>query len=207
MYRLYYAPGSSSVAPQAALEEIGADYELVAVDLSRDKPRDPEYLALNPNGWVPTLVDENGPVYEAAAIMIYLADRHPEAGLAPPPGDAARGRYFQWLVYMADTLQVAYQMHYLPHRHSTDPDHIPAIRAKGAERLAKVWGIIEAAMEPGPYLLGERFSGCDLYAYMLTNWHPDKPRLFEACPRLARCVDLVTRRPAVRRMMEANGLA
>ncbi|MFQ5785370.1 MAG: glutathione S-transferase family protein [Alphaproteobacteria bacterium] len=206
MYRLYYAPVTAAMAPTGALEEIGADYELVPVDISKDKPRDPEYLELNPNGWVPTLVDENGPIYEAAAIMIYLADKHPDARLAPPIGDPLRGKYLQWLVYMADTLQVAYQMHYYPERHSTDAAGIPAIEAMARERLARTWEKIDAALDPGPYMLGRRFSGCDIYVYMLTTWHPEGDGFLAGCPNVARCVDLVTARPAVRRMMKAHGL-
>ncbi len=206
MYKLYSAPGSAAMAPTAALEEIGATYELVPVDISTERPRDPEYLKLNPNGCVPTLVDENGAIYEAAAIMIYLADKHPEAGLAPPVGDPARGRYLQWLVYMADTLQTAYQMHYYPERHSTAPGDMPRVQAKAAERLASTWAKLDAALDPGPYLLGERFSGCDIYVYMLTTWHPDGNSFLESCAGVARLVELVTQRPAVRRMMKAHGM-
>ncbi len=148
MYTLYYAPGTAAMAPHAALEEIGADYKLVPTEVAKDKPRDPALLELNPNGWVPVLIDENGPIHESAAIMMYLAERHPEAGLAPSSGDPTRGRYLQWLVYMADTLQIAYQMHYYPERHSTDPDDVPCVQAKAAERLARVWGYIDAALDP-----------------------------------------------------------
>ena len=207
MYTLYYAPGTAAMAPHAALEEIGADYTLVPTEIAVDKPRDPEFLKLNPNGWVPVLIDENGPIHESAAIMMYLAERHPEAGLAPPPGDATRGRYLQWLVYMADTLQIAFQMHYYPERHSTDPADIPRVQAKAAERLARVWGYIDAALDPGPYLLGERFSGCDIYVYMLTTWHPDEAGLLARCANVARCVELVVQRPAVQRIQEAHGRA
>ncbi len=206
MYKLYSAPGSAAMAPTAALEEIGAAYELVPVDISMERPRDPEYLELNPNGWVPTLVDENGAMYESAAIMIYLADKHPEAGLAPPAGDGLRGRYLQWLVYMADTLQIAFQMHYYPERHSTEPGDMARVQAKAAERLASTWAKIDVALDPGPYMLGERFSGCDIYVYMLTTWHPDGSGFLETCPNVARLVDLVTQRPAVRRMMQAHGI-
>lgn len=205
MYTLYYAPGTSAMAPNGVLEEIGADYDLVAVDISRDKPRDPDFLAINPNGCVPALSDEHGSIYEAAAITIYLADKHAHAGLAPAIDDRLRGKYLQWLVYMADTLQIAYQMHYYPERHSTDPADVPSVQAKAAERLDRVWGYIDAALDPGPYLLGERFSGCDIYVYMLSTWHPDEIGLLARCKHVARCADLVVGRPAVQRIQEAHG--
>lgn len=205
MYRLYYAPGSAAMAPHAVLEEIGADYELVAVDISKDRPRDPAYLELNPNGWVPTLVDDDGVVHEAAAIVIYLTDRHPAAGLAPAPGDRDRGPFLKWLVYMADTLQIPFQMHYYPEHHTTDEADFPRIRAKAKERLNTVWGRIDAALDSGPYLLGERFSACDLYLHMLTTWTAHGDWRLGDFPNVARCAGLVAERPAVARMMEIHG--
>src|SRR5688572_14622587 len=93
MYRLYWAPGSAAMAPHAMLEEIGVPYELWPVDL--EAPRPPDYFKLNPNGKVPTLVAKDGQaIYESAAICLYLADRHPEAGLAPALDDPLRGLYY-----------------------------------------------------------------------------------------------------------------
>ena len=208
MYTLHYAPGSAAFAPHMMLEEIGADYALVEVDISKEKPRDPAFLKLNPNGWVPVLVHDDMVLHESAAIVMYLCDRHPEAGLAPAPDDPLRGRFYQWLVYMADTLQIAYQMNYYPERHSTDPDHIPAVLDKAQERLTRVWGYIDSALDPGPYLLGERFSACDLYVYMLATWHPKGDAAFlPTVPKVARCIERVVQRPAVQRAMTVHGLA
>ena len=207
MYKLYYAPGTAAFAPQMALEEIGAEYELIETEVSPDKPRDPWFLELNPNGWVPVLVGGGLVLHEAAAIVMYLADKHPEAGLAPAPGEPARGRYYQWLVYMADCLQVAYQMNYYPERHSTEAAHVPSIVEKARLRLARVWGYLDAALEPGPYLLGDVFSACDLYVYMLTTWHPEGDAFLDSVPNVVRCNALVTQRPAVRRAMKSHGLA
>ena len=212
MYKLYYAPGTAAFAPQMVLEEVGAEYALETVDISTDKPRDPEFLKLNPNGWVPVLIHQNAlsdgdlVMHESAAIVMYLCDRYPEAGLAPAPGDPARGRFYQWLVYMADTLQVAYQMNYYPERHSTMADHVPDIVAKANERLARVWGYIDRALAPGPYLLGERFSACDLFVYMLATWHPQRDAFLATVPNVAHCVDRVVQRPAVRRAMKSHDL-
>jgi len=152
------------MAPHAALEEAGAAYELVDVDIDCPlEKRDSEYRQLNPHARVPTLVDGDRVIYEGAAIMLYIAERFPDSGLAPPVNDPTRGLYLQWLVYMADTLQVAFQMHYYPKRHTTDRRNINNVQAKAVERLQETWGILNAGLEPGPYLLGKRFSGCDLY--------------------------------------------
>ncbi len=204
MYQLYYAPVTAAMAPQAALEEIGADYELVEVDL---KAMPPDYLKLNPHGRIPTLVDDGTVLYEAAAIMLYLADRHPQAGLVPAAGERSRGPYYQWLLYLADTLQPAFKRYNYPHRFSTDIHHVPAVKARAVQDLAEFWGKLDDALDPGPYLLGERFSGCDLYLHMLSTWVEEDQEPISGFPNVARSVAMVAARPAVQRMLEANGLA
>lgn len=207
MYTLYWSPGSAAFAPHALLEEIGAPYRLEPVDIGRVKPRDPAYLRLNPNGAVPTLVVDGLVVYEAAAICMWLNDRHPEAGMAPPPSDPARGRYFQWLVYMADTLQPAFQTHYYPERFCKDSSAFPAVKARAAERLAEIWGRIDAALEPGPWLLGGRLSICDHYAAMLSTWLGPEHKDRVVFPRVLRLAERLAERPAFRRTLEQHGMA
>src|SRR5579875_974030 len=99
MLKLYYAPMSRAVRPRWVLEEIGAPYELVKIDLAKNEQKRPEYLAVNPNGTVPALEDGDLRLFESAAICQYLADKFPEARLAPPPGTPARGLYYQWIHY------------------------------------------------------------------------------------------------------------
>src|SRR5262245_54190409 len=96
-YRLFWSPGSASMAPHGVLEEIGGPYELSRVDL--DRPRNAAYLKLNPHGRVPTLIADGRAIYESAAIVMHLSDRHPEKALAPAPGTPERGLYYQWLLY------------------------------------------------------------------------------------------------------------
>ncbi|MFQ5985523.1 MAG: glutathione S-transferase family protein [Alphaproteobacteria bacterium] len=205
MYRLYGFPGTSSMAPHAVLEEIGAAYEVVPVDIR--KPRDPAYLRLNPTGQVPTLVDDGTVVYEAAAIVMYLVDRHPDCGLAPALGDPLRGMYYQWLLYMAATLQPAFKMHYYPERFTTDPGDEPKVQANVAGRLDDIWTKIDNALAAGPYVLGQRFSACDIYLQMLTTWRAEPQKPISAYPNVARCAERVSERPAVARMLKAHGLA
>ena len=206
MIKLYYSPASTAMGPHAALEEAGAEYELVEVDIDCPlEERDPEYLKINPHARVPTLDDDGVIVYEGAAIMLYIAERFPHSDLAPPVGDRTRGLYLQWLVYMADTLQVAFQMHYYPERHTTNIADLDNVKAKAAERLEEIWRVLNAGLQTGPYLLGERFSGCDLYLHMLTTWHQDPRALLDRFSNIKCCVELVEKRPAVRRIMKVHG--
>lgn len=96
------------MAPHAVLREIGCPFELLRVDISRGENRDHAYLALNPNARVPTLVHGGRVIYEAAAILMYLCEAHPQAGLMPPPGAPQRGAFLQWLFWLTNTLQIEF---------------------------------------------------------------------------------------------------
>jgi glutathione S-transferase len=209
MYTLYWSPGGSAMAPHAVLEEIGARYEIKRVDLTPGKPRDPAYLRLNPTGKVPTLViDDTQVIYESAAIVMHLADRHPEAGLAPLIGDPLRGLYYQWLVHLTNTLQPAYLRYYYPERHTMNPDQVPEVKHSGQREVRITWTRIDSILASGgPYLLGERFSACDLYLHMLSTWQDPVPALTTKRPNVKRCIDLVLQRPAVQRMLEQTAAA
>ena len=98
------------------LEELAQPYELIETDISSNSPRSPALLRLNPNGWIPVLIWEKGAIYECGAIVTFLCDRHPHAGLAPSAEDANRGRFLQWLFFFSSSLQNAYQMTYYPDR-------------------------------------------------------------------------------------------
>jgi len=199
VYKLYYAPRSAALGVRAVLETIGAPYALSEVDIYSDAPRDPEFLRINPNGWVPALVYDGGAMYEAAAITLFLCDRHPEAGLAPAPEDPLRGAFLQWLVYMAGTLQPAYQMFYYSFRFAAKEEDYASVRSRAVTRLAEVWQVLDDALVPGPWLLGERYSACDIYLYMLSTWLADEHTPISAFPNAARCVDRVAARPEVAR--------
>lgn len=210
MYTLYYAPISAAMAPQMVLEEIGAAYELVHVDVFGGEI--PEwYLELNPNGRVPTLAYDDQVLWEAAAICMQLCDRHAEAGLAPPPGTPERGRFYQWLLYLADTYHPAVKTYGYAHRYSTEAAHVPAIKQKALETQAGIWQVLDRALEPGPYLLGERFSAADLYLFMMVCWLEDLNRELDeplaVPPNIARFAARLRRRPSARAMLKTHGLA
>lgn len=207
MYKLYWAPGTAALAPQAMLEEAGAPYDIVVLDLKRQEHRRPEYLALNPAGLAPTLVTGDGQVLtESAAITVALCERHPEAGLIPELGDPARGAFFRWLFYLTNNVQEAYKRFYFSRRFSTDPADAPKIKEQAASDLALRWRIVEDRLgDPGPWLLGERFSAADIFLVMLSTWFESRWDLFEMCPNVERCFALAAERPALRRTLEANG--
>jgi len=202
MYQLFYAPNSASMGVRVLLEEIGVAYELLDTTIDRDTPRPAAQLAINPNGWVPVLVWADGAMYECVAITLFLADRHPESGLAPDINDPLRARFLQTLVYFTSSVQTAFQLSYYPHRFADSVDDEPSAQRRGNRRLRETWQVVNDQIGAGRWVLGERFSAADIYLYMLTTWlapdrgHPD----VETFPHVARVARAVAERATVQRV-------
>jgi len=192
-YQLFYALGSAAMGTRVMLEEIGAPYELIESTKNRAKPRPPEQMAINPNGWLPVLKWEDSAMYECAAITVFLCDRHPEAGLAPALDDPTRGLYLQTLVYFSSSVQNAFQLNYYPDRFAETPEDEPSAQKRGIRRLRETWGIVNDQIGDNRWVLGERFSALDIYLFMLTTWlrpsrgHPTVSE-FPNVERIARSV-------------------
>lgn len=208
MYTLFWAPGTAAMAPHAALEEIGAPHKLVQVDIKSGEHRQPEHLKLNPKGRVPVLVHEDHVFTESAAILMHLADRHPEAALAPMPSMPERGRYYQWLLYFSNTVQTTMIEYFHPDWFFDDPAQRAALKASAERRLGGMFAYIdeELGKGDGPYVLGRNFRAPDLFLHMMARWSRwlDKPAY--RYPNIKRCTDLVKARPAIQRMMAAQGI-
>ena len=194
--RLYYRPGSAAMAPHAALAEIGADYELVEIDRETAQT-DPAYLALNPLGVVPTLVDGDVVVAESVAILLYLADRFPEARLAP----ADRTRFYPWLLRMTNTLQTAMLRFFYPERYGDE-----SVGAVAAAEAGRLFDLVERELDGREWLAADHRTAADLFLFMLTRWGRrldppawDRPNLRA---HFLRTLAL----PGVRRMVEEQGL-
>ena len=105
MYQLHYFPANANAAPHMLLEELGAKYELLLVDRTKNAQKSKEYLEINPNERIPTLVDKSLVLSEAAAIVLHLVDQHPDAELAPRIGTPERAKFYQWLTFLTNSLQ------------------------------------------------------------------------------------------------------
>jgi len=206
MYTLYYSPGTASMIVHLALLEIGAPYTLELVDFERGAQREPGYLKLNPQGVVPTLVYEGRAHVESAAILLMLADRHPDARLAPLPGSAQRDEWYQCVVNLSNSLAATYRFWFYPQDLGA-AEHPPAVRAALRSRIEAVWSRLDAQLAArGPYMLGTAFSGADLLVTMYMRWSRNMPRTALEWPALARLAALVRARPSWRRLYELEGL-
>lgn len=207
MYSLYYSPGAASMVVHWLLIELGAPYELHAVDLSAREQKSPEYLALNPNGVVPTLVIDGAPMHEAAAMLLLLADAHPEAALAPSPHDPERGAYYQWMLHLANAVQPLFRLWWYPGEVAGE-GNADAVQAHVAPRIEAAWDRLDAHLAVnGPYLLGETISAADFYLVMLMRWSRNMPRPAHAWPRLGALAGRMKARPSFKALYECEGLS
>jgi len=207
VYTLYYSPGTASMVVHLALLEIGAPHRLEKVDFDKDAQHSADYLRLNPRGQVPTLVIEGKPYFESAALLMLLAERHPEAKLAPPPGSALRADWYQWIAFLANALGSAYRLWFYPPDLGAE-EHPPAVRDALRSRIEDSWALVDAHLAArGPYMLGAEFSGVDLLALMYMRWSRNMPRPATEWPALRKHADLMRARPSWARLYEVEGLA
>lgn len=207
MYTLYWAPGTAAMAPQAVLEEIGAPYEMVKLDIASRQHEQAAYKTLNPNGRIPTLVHDGFAIFETAAICQYLSDLHPEAQLSPPVGMQLRGRYYQWLTYMTNTLQVGFIDWFHPDWTFADAAGQAALKAAAEEKLYRNFQVLNDGIGRGDYMLGSSFSLCDIYLAMLTRWSRFLARPMWQWANIERVVGVTYTRPAFQRMLQKQGIA
>ena len=204
MYTLHYAPGAASQLVHVALLESGAPYRLERVDLEGGQQHGTAYRALNPLGYVPTLVVDGRPQHECAALAMLLAERHPEAALAPLPGTEQRADYLELMLYLANSVQPAFRHWFYPQESGGDP---AAIKHAAASHIENAWLHLAARLESaGPWLLGDTFGVVDIYAAMLMRWSRHLPRPALAFGPLADLAARVSARPAWRRAGEIEGL-
>jgi glutathione S-transferase len=204
MPQLYYAPGNASLLPHMMLREIGAPFELMLVDRSVNAQKSAAYLKLNPNGLIPVMVEDSGEaIYETAAIALHLADKHPEAGLAPPVGAA----YYRWMLHLSNTLQAGFRFWFYPHEAVVDPDAAETAKASAGARMMTALDRIADQLGQGPYLLGETFCAADLYLLMMTRWGRTLPRPARDIPEIGAHAARILARPAVQEALIAEGLA
>lgn len=197
-YTIYGARRSGSFTPEALLAEAGAAYRLIPVNLDHDEQAAAAYRAVNPLARVPTLILPDGQVVsESAAILLVIAERHPEAGLLPPAASGERAVLYRWLMAIATGIYEAVGRWDYPGRYTTDPAGAPGIRAAAQDELRRLWGLVEEHLAPEPYALGARFSALDVYIANLSRWIVGNDWLDAHCPRLQRLAGMVAARPAI----------
>lgn len=196
-FTVYGAAGSGSVPVEAALTLIGLPYTVVeAVTWASEAERE-RVAAVNPMRQVPALVTPDGEVItESAAILIWLADNHPAARLAPSPDSPLRAQFLRWMVYVPAAIYSLFWVRDDPSRLvGSDPALQAQVKAATAERIADCWAMMERQVTPGRYLLGDDLTVLDLYVAVVSRWGPRRRRFYEVAPRMGQVVRRVDADP------------
>lgn len=178
MYTLYCLDGSRATAAHMVLAEAGLPYERREVDITVAEHRSSWFLAVNPRGTIPALVDDHGNVVcETIAIMLYLCDRHRIEHLAPGPTDLQRGTMLDWLAYHATEVQEPVKRSFYAHRHTLRASDVDAIRELASDTFTQRWVLVEDHLtQAGPYHLGKRFSLPDIYLLVSSTYSKNLAR-------------------------------
>lgn len=202
MLTLYYSPGACAMASHIALEEAGADYELVKIDLRKGEQRTPEYLAINPAGSTPALVTDRGVLTENLVIMAYVAQSHPEAGLTADPTSFDFARMQSFNGFLGSSLHPAIGKVLFG-----KPPLEGEARAQALEFALKKYDVVEQNLFKGPWAMGEAYTVTDGYLSVFTRWLRQNGILdADRFPRLNAHLDAMQARPAVLRTLQMEGL-
>lgn len=194
--RLYWAPHTRSLRALWLLEEIGAPYERVLVDLKNGEQRRPAYHAINPMEKVPALKDGDACVAESGAIVAYLAEKFPQGGLAPAIGQPTRGRYLQWLFFSGSCVEAAITQKFgnvaLPEG------------SAGWGSFDRVFNVLAETLSAGPYLLGDTFSAADVLIASDLHFVIDVFTMLEPTPVFTAYLERCRSRPAFLRAQKID---
>lgn len=207
VYVLHYYPSNANLAPHILLEEIGAPYRLALVDRDQGAHKSPEYLKLNPAGLIPVLIDGDLVLPETAAICLHLADKHPEADLAPALGTPERAQLYRWFTYLTNTLQAEILVRSYPERLADDDAGAQTVKRHAEQRIGGMLELIENHLAArGPWLLGDRYSAVDPFLFMLCRWTRTMDNPARTRQHIKRLLDTTMTRPAVQRAHEQEQL-
>lgn len=199
MYKLYGSKGAGSVCVQILLEEAKAPYKMVWVE----DVKAPDFLKVNPNGKVPALQLPGGQIiYESAAMMAFLAEALPAAGMAPKIGTAERALMLQWLVLLSAGTYESILRYFYSERYG----EAVSVKSRASEEIDRLYGVMETELaQKGPYLCGKQISAADVYLTMLASWYePDTTALGKKFPRILAIYNTVAARPSWKTVQAAN---
>ena len=199
--KLYYAPGACSLAPHIVAREAGLSPDLEKVDLAnRTTASGRSFLEINPKGYVPALQVQDGTVMtEVSALIQYLADQAPQAGLIPAVGTPERYKVLEWIGFISTEIHKGFGPLWNP----TTPD---AVKQATKERLFQRFAYLDQQLDGRSYLTGERFTVADAYLFVVVNWTNFHGLSLGDYPNLAAFMERVAARPKVQEALQAEGL-
>lgn len=193
--KLYYVPKTRSTRPRWMLEELGVPYDLVRLDPAKGETRTDEHTHRHPLQHVPVLETTQGSVFESAAIVLHLADLHPEQGLLGALGSHARGLAYQWLFFSMTELEPPC-IEYALHRRAKTTGTPEA--QKSGEKFSLAIRPLERRLSSSDYLVGDSFSASDVVVGAVLNW-ADGMGLVTEAPHVSQYLERIRTRPAFKR--------
>ena len=196
-FTVYGAAGSGSVPVEAALTLMGAAYHVIEAATWEGEAERDKVAAANPMRQIPALITPEGETLtESAAILLWLTERFPEAGLAPPPGDPRRGQFLRWMSFIPASIYSMYWVRDQPGRLVGDDAEAQAtVLERTADRISHCWSAMEAQVAPGRFLMGEDLTVLDLYVAVVSRWRPLRSRFHAVAPRMGEVVRRVDALP------------
>jgi GST-like protein len=196
VFTVFGAAASGSVAIEAALTLLGIPHEVIEAVTWEDEAARERVEAVNPLRQVPALVLPSGEIMtESAAILIHLADSHPEAGLAPGIGHPLRGQYLRWMTYVSAEIYALFWIKGDATRIAAGREDAPRVIDRVHERIAECWRRMDEQITPGRYILGDMLSVLDLYVTVISRFGPWRTRFYKTAPKMAAIVRRVDADP------------
>ena len=196
---VYGAEGSGSVAVELTLTLLGIPYKVVEAVTWVEKAAQERVAAINPARQVPAIVLPSGEIMtESAAILIYLADLHPEARLAPRPADPQRAQYLRWMSYVSSAIYSWFWAKGDPARLALRDGDGPAMVERIHDRIAACWRMMDGQIAPGRYILGDEMSVLDIYVTVISRFGPWRNRFYKTAPKLSEIVRRMDADPRLR---------
>ncbi len=198
MYKLYYSPGTCSMAPHIALLECHQAVTLEKIDLATGQNRTPEYLKINPRGSVPVLVDGEQTIREGAAILIHILEKN-KSPLLPSNG-TARDTALEWLMFCNATLHPAYSRAFFLKKNNGDD----AIMDSAVAMINKLWAGVEDHLASSTYLAGNDVTIADILMSVIAGWNKNIPKPIVIGERTKALIQKVIERPAYKKALEVE---
>lgn len=197
MYILYGWKLTGSLATEAALVEAGAKYEIVPINIREGEQHTEEYGLINPRRQVPSLKLPDGSIMsEGAAMLLHIADAHPQSRLAPPPGSSERAQHDRWLFFFAVNVYEGELRKIVPQDYVDSEECADAVKTAAFGYVEKHYRIFEETLGEGPYTFGNTFTVLDIYVWMLAQWMPAE-WLESECPKINLLVESAKLRPNI----------
>lgn len=204
MIKLYFTPHTCSLASHIALEDAGADYTTERISFSAEQQKSPQYVAINPKARVPAMVTDRGVLTETPAMLAFIAQSYPKAGLAPLDDPFAFAEVQAFNSYLCSTVHIAHAHRMRGYRWADNPASFADMQRKVPQSVTAAFELIENGMLKGPWVMGDTYTICDPYLFTLAQWLEGDGADLTRLPRVLDHRRRMSERPNVQKAIAAE---